>query len=123
MSNLIGTTVMCPECGAWNVPGHSCRDKNPFQDIANALVREVRETDALKMRLVEATKEINALRVQVTNLESQVAAAAEPWLVQSAMLNSVTTQRDRYREALELIAAHPHAPDAYIVAATALNPK
>ena len=61
MSNLIGTTVMCPECGAWNVPGHSCRDKNPFQDIANALARKVRETDALKVRLVEASKRIKEL--------------------------------------------------------------
>jgi chromosome segregation ATPase len=104
VSNLIGTTVMCPECGAWNVPGHSCRDKNPFQDIANALAREVRETDALKLRLVEASREVNALRVQVANMEAQSAAAVEPWYVQSAMLSSVTIERDRYKNCLEYIA-------------------
>ena len=71
MSNLIGTTVMCPECGAWNVPGHSCRDKNPFQDIANALAREVRETDALKLRLTVASTLERQLVARVAELEDQ----------------------------------------------------
>lgn len=90
---------------------------------------EIRETDALKSRLVDAAKEINALRVQVANLESQVAAAAEPWMVQSAMLNAVTTERDRFKNCLEYIAKEcdyeetiPTKRWLQQVAADALNP-
>jgi len=68
VSNLIGTTVMCPECGGWNTPGHPCRT-NPYQDIANALAREVCETDALKLRLVEAAKELRDQRSRCLELE------------------------------------------------------
>jgi len=49
---------------------------------------------------VSRNEKYNLLLVKVANLESQVAAAAEPWHVQSAMLNAVTTERDRYRAAL-----------------------
>ena len=89
MSNLIGTTVMCPECGAWNVPGHSCRDKNPFQDIANALARAVRETDALKCRLTVASTLERQLAAKVTGLE--------------AALGVEKGEKTRYRDALVCI--------------------
>ena len=43
--------------------------------IANALAREIRETDALKLRLVEARKTENALRARVAELEEAIRIA------------------------------------------------
>lgn len=40
-------------------------------------------------------------RARIPNLESEIAASAEPWRVQSAMLASISAQRDRYLDALE----------------------
>jgi hypothetical protein len=73
--------------------------ENPFQDIADALAREIRETDSLKFRLVEASKTESSLRVRVTELER----GEQVWQNLHNALELTASDRDRYRVALEFI--------------------
>ena len=41
-----------------------------------------------------------ALKARVAELEAQLRASAEPWMIQNALLDTATRDRNRYREAL-----------------------
>jgi len=60
------------------------------KDLSGELEAEVVETDALRKRLVDASRTIH-------NLEAELHAAAEPWRVQSALLDAATRERDTLR--------------------------
>jgi hypothetical protein len=100
----------------------------------DALRDERKNVDALVEMLRVARTERDALRAQVAELETQLSKTRNSWTVQQGLLQDACDahgravhDRDRYREALERIAAMTditsHISAAREVAVAALNPK